>query len=42
MYFLQGYIFSGMRGFIQANSVAYYAFIKEAKLYELHKNSNKS
>ena len=35
-YFLQRKIFSGMRGFILAMMNAYYAFIKEAKLYERH------
>ncbi|MEC4727599.1 glycosyltransferase family 2 protein [Shewanella sp. D64] len=35
-YFLQRKIFSGMRGFILAIMDAYYAFIKEAKLYELY------
>lgn len=29
-------MFSGKRGFIQALVAAYYAFMKEAKLYELH------
>ncbi len=42
IYLLQRHIFSGMRGFIQANNVAYYSFMKEAKLYELHKNKNHS
>ena len=42
MYLFQGYVFSGMRGFILAQSAAYYAFIKEAKLYELHKKSDLS
>ena len=34
-YFLQGQVFSGKRGFIQSMIAAYYAFLKEAKLYEL-------
>ena len=38
IYLLQGYIFSGTRGFILAHDVAFYAFTKEAKLYELHQN----
>ena len=42
IYLLQRHIFSGMRGFIQANNVAYYSFMKEAKLYELHKNTKQS
>jgi glycosyltransferase involved in cell wall biosynthesis len=33
-YFIQRKIFSGRRGFILAVMTAYYAFIKEAKLYE--------
>ncbi|MBW8186148.1 glycosyltransferase family 2 protein [Shewanella nanhaiensis] len=35
-YFIQRKIFSGRRGFILAVMDAYYAFIKEAKLYEHH------
>lgn len=35
IYILQRNIFSGMRGFILANNVAYYSFLKESKLYEL-------
>jgi glycosyltransferase involved in cell wall biosynthesis len=35
-YFFQGKIFSGKRGFILAIMGAYYAFIKEAKLFENH------
>ena len=35
-YFLQRKIFSGKRGFILAIIESYYAFMKEAKLYELH------
>jgi len=35
-YFLQRKIFSGKRGFILAIMGAYYAFIKEAKLFENH------
>lgn len=37
-YILHGCIFSGVRGFILANTRAFYAFQKEAKLYELHQN----
>lgn len=37
-YLLQRYIFSGKRGFIKAVIVAYYAFLKEAKLFELREN----
>ena len=33
-YILQGFAFSGMRGFIQSVNIAHYAFLKEAKLYE--------
>ena len=40
VYILQRYLFSGVRGFIQANNTAYYSFMKEAKLYELHKNKS--
>lgn len=39
-YIFQGYIFSGMRGFIMAILTAYYMFIKEAKLYELNEEKN--
>jgi len=35
-YFFQRQLFSGKRGFIQAVVASYYAFLKEAKLYELH------
>lgn len=34
VYFLHGYIFSGIRGLILAVNSANYAFMKEAKLYE--------
>ena len=34
-YLLQGFIFSGRRGFIKAVINSYYAFVKEAKLFEL-------
>ncbi|MCG9723583.1 glycosyltransferase family 2 protein [Shewanella sp. Isolate7] len=37
-YLLQRKIFSGRRGFILAIMDAYYAFIKEAKLFENHQN----
>lgn len=37
-YFFQRQIFSGRRGFIQAVVASYYAFAKEAKLYELHQS----
>jgi glycosyltransferase involved in cell wall biosynthesis len=37
-YFLQRKVFSGRRGFILSIMAAYYSFIKEAKLYELHEN----
>ncbi|MFT6268508.1 MAG: glycosyltransferase involved in cell wall biosynthesis [Alphaproteobacteria bacterium] len=40
-YFLQRKIFSGRRGFILSIMAAYYSFIKEAKLYELHENFNR-
>lgn len=40
-YLLQGYIFSGMKGFIMSITTAYYMFIKEAKLYEFHKKVSK-
>jgi glycosyltransferase involved in cell wall biosynthesis len=33
----RGMIFSGKRGFVQAHIEAMYAFLKEAKLYELYK-----
>jgi glycosyltransferase involved in cell wall biosynthesis len=33
-YLLQGFAFSGIRGFIQSVNIAHYAFLKEAKLYE--------
>lgn len=36
-YLLQGYIFSGLKGFIMSITTAYYMFIKEAKLYEYYK-----
>lgn len=35
-YIFQGQIFSGKRGFIQSIIAAHYAFLKEAKLYELN------
>jgi glycosyltransferase involved in cell wall biosynthesis len=35
-YLFQRQIFSGYRGFIQALIAAHYAFLKEAKLYEMH------
>lgn len=38
-YFLQRKIFSGRKGFILAILDSYYAFLKEAKLYEFHKSS---
>lgn len=38
-YFLRRSFFSGMRGFIQAILDAYYAFLKEAKLYEHYKKN---
>lgn len=41
-YFLQRKLFSGKRGFILSVMAAYYAFIKEAKLYELHENNRTS
>lgn len=37
-YLLQRYIFSGTRGFIKSVIVAYYSFLKEAKLYEYQEN----
>ncbi|MFT4652908.1 MAG: glycosyltransferase involved in cell wall biosynthesis [Kangiellaceae bacterium] len=40
-YFFQRKIFSGRRGFILSMMAAYYSFIKEAKLYELHENHKK-
>lgn len=40
-YFFQRKIFSGKRGFILAIMGAYYAFIKEAKLFENHQLNNK-
>lgn len=36
-YLLQRHCFSGMRGFVMSIATAYYLFIKEAKLYQLHK-----
>ena len=33
-YFIQRHIFSGIRGFIKSIMIAYYAFSKEAKLFE--------
>jgi len=36
-YLIYGLIFSKRRGFIKAVLTAYYAFLKEAKLYEFHK-----
>ncbi len=41
-YFLQRKVFSGRRGFILSMMTAYYAFIKEAKLYEHHQLAKKS
>lgn len=41
-YFFQRKIFSGKRGFILAIMGAYYAFIKEAKLFENHQLNNKN
>ncbi|MBT1446138.1 glycosyltransferase family 2 protein [Shewanella sp. JM162201] len=38
-YLLQRKIFSGKRGFILSVMEAYYAFLKEAKLYEFHENN---
>lgn len=38
-YIIQGYIFSGFRGFVMGILTAYYMFIKEAKLYELEKEN---
>ncbi|MCW8109959.1 glycosyltransferase family 2 protein [Alteromonas ponticola] len=38
---LQRYIFSGRRGFILSVMDAYYAFMKEAKLFELEQKSEK-
>ena len=40
-YFFQRKIFSGKRGFILAIMGAYYAFTKEAKLFENHQLNNK-
>lgn len=40
-YFIQRKVFSGRRGFILAIMDAYYAFIKEAKLYEHCQSKNK-
>jgi hypothetical protein len=37
-YLLQRKLFSGRRGFILAVMEAYYAFLKEAKLFENHQN----
>lgn len=39
-YIFQRKLFSGIRGFTLSIMLAYYAFIKEAKLYELHHTSN--
>jgi len=39
-YFIQRKIFSGRRGFILSVMTAYYAFMKEAKLYEHHQYKN--
>jgi glycosyltransferase involved in cell wall biosynthesis len=39
-YVLHGYLFSGIRGFIQAVNIAHYAFLKEAKLYEHWQNKD--
>lgn len=40
-YLLQRHCFSGMRGFVMSIVTAYYLFIKEAKLYQLHKQPPK-
>jgi glycosyltransferase involved in cell wall biosynthesis len=40
-YFLQGFIFSGKRGFILSVITSYYAFSKEAKLFELEETELK-
>ncbi|WP_258872605.1 hypothetical protein [Thalassotalea euphylliae] len=34
-YFIHGFIFSGKRGYINSVICAFYAFAKEAKLFEL-------
>lgn len=39
-YLLQGFVFSGRRGFIKAIVNSYYAFLKEAKLFELEATGN--
>lgn len=39
-YLLQRHCFSGMSGFVMSIATAYYLFIKEAKLYELHKQQS--
>ncbi len=39
VYFIQRYFLGGVRGFIYAQQSAYYAFMKEAKLFEQHKKN---
>ncbi|MAD04754.1 MAG: glycosyl transferase [Pseudoalteromonas sp.] len=39
-YIIQGFVFSGRRGFIQSVIALYYAFLKEAKLFELEKKED--
>lgn len=41
-YIFQRKLFSGVRGFTLSIMLAYYAFIKEAKLYELHHTSTQT
>ncbi|PSV12475.1 glycosyltransferase family 2 protein [Photobacterium leiognathi] len=41
-YFFQRKFFSGKRGFILSIIESYYAFLKEAKLYELYEKENKN
>ena len=41
-YFLKRFFLNGTRGFIHSMSIGFYAFLKEAKLYELEVNERKS